>query len=90
MKIVAMAGGMDKHSVEATMALLRYYTGKSIAYLGHTEFQDLASTADWDALGKLGEVTDRVSCRIVRHLIAFANAMALSKANTESFRPVPQ
>ena len=45
---------MDDHGVVATMALLHFGTGKSVAYLGQTEFRDLACLADWNAFERLG------------------------------------
>ena len=49
------AGGMDEHGMRATLGLLHASTGRSISYMGHTEFQDLARPSDWASLQILGE-----------------------------------
>lgn len=88
-------GGMDEHGIQATLGLLHASTGRSISFLGHTEFQDLACPSDWASLKILGESPvqdcrckeeDFVPCILacresIHHLgVSLASCYAQSKA----------
>lgn len=46
---------MDEHGIQATVDLLHASTGRSISFLGQTEFRDLARPSDWPSLQILGK-----------------------------------